>query len=79
MSQPRTKTHFGEGKRFGNHSTKTRAKTARACGSNYTPTGSWRDRNQGIAGAKSSKTKADITMMKKARQMARGDVKEATA
>ena len=44
--------------RKGTH-TKTMAKTARACGSNYTPTKGWRDRKVGEGGKEYQKRVAN--------------------
>ena len=58
--------------RKGTRTTKTMAKTARACGFNYTPTGSWRGRKQGEGGKDYGK-RVQKAMLQTAKAHKKGD------
>ena len=61
--------------RTGQRTTKTRAKTARACGYNHTPTEGWRERSQGIKSTKMVKSGQVKGMKAQAKSTVKGDAK----
>lgn len=65
-----------ESNRAGTRKTRTMAKTARACGFNYTPTTGWRERSQ-VRSSKIIKSGSIKGMRKQAKIGARGDAKQA--
>jgi hypothetical protein len=62
--------------RSGTRKTRSLAKTARACGHDYTPTSGWRARSQGMDSAKIRKAKELKGMKKQAQETVKGDVKK---
>lgn len=61
--------------RSGTRMTRTRAKTAKACGFNYTPTSPWRERTQGARSSKMLKAAQIKDLKKQAKTVASGDGK----
>lgn len=65
----------GASPRSGNRHTKTRKRTAHACGKNYEPTGSWSSRSQGLESVTTTRRKKDREMKKQATAVRKGDTK----
>ena len=59
--------------RAGTRHTRTRAKTARSLGQNYTPTQGWRERSQGLDSAKIRMAKEMKGMKKQAKETVQDD------
>jgi len=62
--------------RAGQRTTKTHAKTARACGYNYTPTSGWRVRSQGTKSTKMVRSGQVKAMKVQAKSTVSGDAKK---
>ena len=65
----------GVSNRAGTRTTRTRAKTARALGFDYTPVGSWRERSQGQKSTKMVKAGEMKKLKKQVKEISTGDQK----
>ena len=61
--------------RAGTRITKTRKKTAHACGTTYEPTGPWSSRSQGVESSGRIEKRKVLGMKKQAQAIQKGDVK----
>jgi hypothetical protein len=67
--------HSTDSPRAGTRTTRTKKKTARACGRNYEPTGSWQDRSQGVEAGKQKRMNALRGLKSRVKEMKKGDGK----
>lgn len=68
--------HSTASPRAGTRTTRTRAKTARALGHNYTPTQGWRDRSQGVEAGKQKRKNAIRDLKQQVKRIEKGDAKK---